>query len=349
MAFLEINNVKISGVVTCVPSNIVTNDSLNVFANKDECEKFISITGVSEKRHVNQDVCTSDLCFQAAIKLMQKLNWQKSEINFLIFVSQTPDYLAPNTSIILQDRLGLSKNCICFDVPLGCSGFVYGVSILSSLLNVTKFGKGILLVGDTLSRQCSELDKSTYPLFGDAASATGIEFCNDYYLKFSLWSDGSGFKSIYVPDGGYRNPFTLNSLTQNLDELGNTRSNVNTYMNGTDVFSFGISEVPKNFIEFIDFYNIDISSVDYFIFHQANKFMNELIRKKLKIPLSKHPYSIEKFGNTSSATIPMTISVLNASISGSSVILCGFGVGLSIGILHTVLPDNFINYLIEYE
>ena len=349
MSFIEIKNVQISGVVTCVPATIVKNQSSNIFSTKEECEKFISITGVSEKRHAENDVCTSDSCFKAATHLLNILNWEKSEIDFLIFVSQTPDYLAPNTSIILQDRLGLSKKCASFDIPLGCSGYVYGLSIISSLISSSNFGKGILLVGDTLSRQCSASDKSTYPLFGDAASATGIEFKHNVSIKFSLWSDGSGYKSIYVPDGGYRSPFSSDSLTNHTDEKGNIRSNLNTFMNGTDVFGFGISEVPKVFNDFIEHYNINSSSIDFFIFHQANKYMNELIRKKLKIPLHKYPYSIEKYGNTSSATIPLTMSVVKWNLSGSSILLCGFGVGLSIGILQTILPVNFLNEFIEYE
>jgi 3-oxoacyl-[acyl-carrier-protein] synthase-3 len=348
MAFIEVDNVKISGIISCVPENVINNIDVKLFKNKEDAEKFISVTGIEQKRHVSNSTCTSDLCFKAAEQLIDNLNWDKKEIDVLIFVSQTPDFVAPNTSIILQDRLGLPKSCICFDVPLGCSGFVYGLSILSKFLENGSLKKGILLVGDTLSRQCSFFDKSTYPLFGDAGSATALEFSLGKIMRYYLWSDGSGFNSIIVPDGGYRNPFSEKSLQIQIDEDGNSRSGINTYMNGSEVFSFGISVVPNAMKEFSSHYNLDLELIDYVIFHQANKFMNEMIRKKLRLTSEQVPYSLTKFGNTSSATIPLTISTLERNVLNKSLIMCGFGVGLSLGILHAKIDQDFVNDLIQY-
>lgn len=348
MAFLEVDNVKLSGTFSCVPEQIIHNIDLNLFNNKEDAEKFISVTGVEKKRHVSSSTCTSDLCYKAAEHLIEGLNWDKNEIDILIFVSQTPDFVAPNTSIILQDRLGLSKSCICFDVPLGCSGFVYGISILSQFLQNGSLKKGLLLVGDTLSRQCSLLDKSTYPLFGDAGTATALEFSPGQRMKYYLWSDGSGCNSIIVPDGGYRNPLSENSFEMQIDEDGNSRSRINTYMNGSEVFSFGISEVPKAMRDFGSYFNLNLELVDYVIFHQANKFMNEMIRKKLHLSSDQVPYSLTQFGNTSSATIPLTLSTLESNVLNKSLVMCGFGVGLSIGILHANIDHNFVNGLIQY-
>ncbi|SHM94191.1 ketoacyl-ACP synthase III [Flavobacterium xinjiangense] len=347
MGFLKVDNVKISGIVSAVPEKVVKNMDLDLFANQQEAEKFISITGIEEKRHANIDVCTSDLCFHAAEELISKLNWNKEEIDILILVTQTPDYVVPNTSIILQDRLGLPKTCICFDVPLGCSGYVYGLSIISQFLQNGSFNKGILLVGDTLSKQCSSLDKSTYPLFGDAGCATALEFNRGSEMRFNLWSDGSGYNSIIVPDGGYRNPLAEKSLLQEADSSGNVRSKINTYMNGTEVFSFGISEVPKEIKKFMTHFDINVADVDFAIFHQANKFMNEMIRKKIGLSKEQVPYSLHKFGNTSSATIPLTISTLDDSVKNRNILMCGFGVGLSIGIVQTQIEEDFINVLLE--
>lgn len=347
MGFLKVNNVKISGIVSAVPENIVKNRELDLFANEQEAEKFISVTGIAEKRHVSPDQCTSDLCYSAAEELITKLNWNKEDIEVLVMVTQTPDYVVPNTSIILQDKLGLPKSCVCFDVPLGCSGYVYGLSIISQFLQNGGFKKGLLLVGDTLSKQCSTLDKSTYPLFGDAGCATALEYNEGSEMLYNLWSDGSGYSSIIVPDGGYRNPLTEKSLVQEADADGNTRSKINTYMNGTEVFSFGISEVPKEIKKFVAHFDLDMSKIDFTFFHQANKFMNEMIRKKVGLTKEQVPYSLERFGNTSSATVPVTIATLGDSIKNTEVLMCGFGVGLSIGILKTTIEEDFVNILLE--
>jgi len=347
MGFLKVNNVKISGIVSAVPENIVKNRELDLFANEQEAEKFISVTGIAEKRHVSPDQCTSDLCYSAAEELITKLNWNKEDIEVLVMVTQTPDYVVPNTSIILQDRLGLPKSCVCFDVPLGCSGYVYGLSIISQFLQNGGFKKGLLLVGDTLSKQCSTLDKSTYPLFGDAGCATALEYHEGSEMLYNLWSDGSGYSSIIVPDGGYRNPLTEKSLVREADAEGNTRSKINTYMNGTEVFSFGISEVPKEIKKFVAHFDLDMSKIDFTFFHQANKFMNEMIRKKVGLTKEQVPYSLDRFGNTSSATVPVTIATLGDSIKNTEVLMCGFGVGLSIGILKTTIEEDFVNILLE--
>ena len=347
MGFLKVNNVKISGIVSAVPGNIVKNRELDLFVNEQEAEKFISVTGIAEKRHVSPNQCTSDLCYSAAEELIKKLNWNKEDIEVLVMVTQTPDYVVPNTSIILQDRLGLPKSCVCFDVPLGCSGYVYGLSIISQFLQNGGFKKGLLLVGDTLSKQCSTLDKSTYPLFGDAGCATALEYNEGSEMLYNLWSDGSGYSSIIVPDGGYRNPLTEKSLLQEADAEGNTRSRINTYMNGTEVFSFGISEVPKEIKKFVAHFDLDMSKIDFTFFHQANKFMNEMIRKKVGLTKEQVPYSLDRFGNTSSATVPVTIATLGDSIKNTEVLMCGFGVGLSIGILKTRIEEDFVNILLE--
>ncbi len=349
MALLSVENVSIAGIVTTVPSRIVNNLENNLFSTREEAEKFISVTGIAQKRHVESDVCTSDLCVNAANELLTKLNWNKEDIGIVVLVTQTPDFLAPNTSIIIQDKLGLSKDTICFDVPLGCSGYVYGLSIISQFLQSGQVKKGLLLVGDTLSRQCSPLDKTTYPLFGDAGTATAVQYDPSApKMDFNLWSDGSGYKDIIVPDGGYRSPFTEESLVLKQDEDGNQRAGVNTYMNGTNVFSFGIGTVTNELKSFIEHYNIEKENVKYFYFHQANRFMNDMIRKKMKLTPEQVPYSLDKFGNTSSATVPVTISSQNLDLADTEVIMCGFGVGLSIGMVRIKFTQPIVNGLIEY-
>ncbi|MDN3676037.1 ketoacyl-ACP synthase III [Flavobacterium paronense] len=346
---LNISNVQISGSVSCVPKTIISNVKNELFNSSEEALKFVEMTGVKEKRHLEEGVLVSDLCFEAAELLIKKLEWEKDEIGVLIMVTQTPDYLIPNTAIILQDRLGLSKNTACFDIPLGCSGFVYGASVISSMLTSQGFKKGILLVGDSSSLLAYKEDKTSAPLFGDAGCAIAFECKEGKNINFKLWSDGSGFKSIMIPDGGFRNRFSEESLHVIEDADGSKRTKINPKMDGTDVFSFGITQVPREIKSFLQQINKDVSDIDYFLFHQANMFMLEMIRKKVKLESSQVPYSITKYGNTSSASIPLTLSLLGAGARNKKIAMCGFGIGLSIGCGYFETGDVFVNELIEYE
>ena len=346
---LNVSNVQVSGSVSCVPKTKISNLENPLFNSSEEALKFVEMTGVEEKRHLESGVLVSDLCCEAAELLIKKLEWKKEEIGVLIMVTQTPDYLLPNTAIILQDRLGLSKNTACFDIPLGCSGFVYGASVISSMLTSQGFKKGLLLVGDSSSLLAGIEDKALAPLFGDAGCATAFEYNEGKNINFKLWTDGSGFQSIIIPDGGYRNRFSEKSLCVLEDKNGNKRTNVNPKMNGTDVFSFGITQVPRELKSFIKQLSKEVSDIDYFLFHQANKFMLEMIRKKLKLESSQVPYSIIKYGNTSSASIPLTLSILGDGVRNKKIAMCGFGVGLSIGCGYFEIGNLFVNEIIEYE
>jgi len=346
---LKVSNVQISGSVSCVPKTKIANSENPLFNSSEEAMKFIEMTGVEEKRHLESGVLVSDLCYEAAELLIKKLAWDKEEIGVLIMVTQTPDYLIPNTAIILQNRLGLSKNSACFDIPLGCSGFVYGASVISSMLTSQGFKKGLLLVGDSSSLLAHKEDKTLSPLFGDAGCATAFEFKKGKNIQFKLWTDGAGYQSIIIPDGGYRNRFSEKSLEVIEDVDGSKRTKVNPKMNGTDVFSFGITQVPRVLKSFLQQIDKEASDIDYFFFHQANKFMLEMIRKKLKLETSQVPYSIVKFGNTSSASIPLTLSLIGDEAKNKKIAMCGFGVGLSMGCGYFELGDEFMNELIEYE
>lgn len=350
MATFSINNISIKGISCCVPKKAEYNRDLSLLSN-EEIEKFITVTGVEERRIATKEICTSDLCCEAAEKLIKDLNWQKDEIEILVFVSQTADYILPVSAAILQDRLGLSTNCIAFDVPLGCSGYVYGMSIIASMMKATGFKKGVLLAGDTSSKLLSKLDKSTVPLFGDGGSATAFEFDeNAADLFFDLGTDGSGYKTIIVNDGGSRNRINTDSLTYQTVSPGIERNDCQLILEGMDVFSFGISQAPKTVNKLIEKFEIDKETIDYFVFHQANLMMNKMIVKKLKLPVEKVPYSLNKFGNTSSTTIPLTIvTALQDKLNNTSqdLILCGFGVGLSWGTAKITLNNAVISDLIE--
>jgi 3-oxoacyl-[acyl-carrier-protein] synthase-3 len=333
MPSFNIPNVLINGIAACVPKNIETVRSLNsdVFDNV----KFTAVTGVKERRIADSKTCTSDLCVAAADEVIKKLNWDKSEISAIVFVTQTPDYSIPSTSPIIQHRLGLSTNCFSIDISLGCSGYVVGMTVLANLISTGSIKKGLLLVGDTISKVSSKEDYSVYPIFGDAGTATAFSYDTSApVMSFDLFSDGEGYKSIIIEDSGFRNQpmshsFEVTEIAPNIKRAAN-----HLVLEGMDVFSFGISKAPHVIKSIIQNNNIATDTINYYVFHQANKMMNDKIKKSLKLPDAKVPYSIENFGNTSSASIPLTIvDKLREEVENKELkmLLCGFGVGLSWG------------------
>lgn len=333
MAFLEISNVKVAGLAACVPSFVEEN--VNVYKKWGGYESFLSTTGIERRRKSVGSVCSSDLCIGAARALLNELGWEAGDIDALVFVSQTPDYILPATSCILQQKLGCSENCYTLDISLGCSGWVYGMSVLASLMQGGTIRKGLLLCGDTILKVASPDDKSTYPLFGDAGTATALECAEEpTKMRFSFNTDGNGYEAIIIRDGGYRNPVSAKSFEYTERGEGMSSNSLQLELNGMDVFSFGISKAPSSVNGLLQHYSIDKEAVDCFTFHQANLFMNEKIRKKLKLPAEKVPYSLRDFANTSCASIPLTLVTQRADALKSGKmkhVACGFGVGLSWG------------------
>jgi len=340
MAFLKVENVRISGISACVPKLVEDSASYHYF-DEAGLQNFISTTGIEQKRKTGKNICASDLCVSAAEALISDLCWNKEDVSIVVFVTQTPDYILPATSPIIQQKLGLGKDCYTVDISLGCSGWVYGMSVVSALLaNIIHppGAKALLLVGDTISKMLSYEDKSTYPLFGDAGTAVALEYQpNSEPMFFNMNSDGSGYATIMINDGGCRNPFSMASLDKIDHGEGIVSNNLQLILDGMNVFSFGIREAPKSVNGLIETLNLDKDRIDYFTFHQANLFMNEQIRKKIKLPAEKVPYSLKEFGNTSSASIPLTmVTKLRKDMSEKKLqhIACGFGVGLSWGSMH---------------
>lgn len=337
MAFLIIENVKIVGMAGGVPSNIVNNAAGISTSDNYDAKSFIETTGVAERR-VSSVLTTSDLCFAAAERLLADLQWKKEEIDYLVFVTQTPDYIVPATACILQDRLGLSKDCYAEDISLGCSGWVYGLSNVASLISAGKKGKALLMAGDGKRTSPKEDD----PLFGWAGVVTALEYSESAKpMMFNFGTDGSGFDAIIIPDGGCRNQFAESSLEYHKVE-DHSLTRLQTWMKGMDVFSFGITTAPKSIIRLAEHFGFDYSKYDYLILHQANMKMNNMIAKKLKFEMRRVPSSMYRYGNTSSASIPLTIiSELKELKKPTKLLCCGFGVGLSWGTV-ALQVDNLI-------
>lgn len=345
MAFLELKNVRIAGISAGVPVNIASNSNSSISANYD-ADAFIETTGVKERR-ISETLTTGDLCYAAAEKLIADLKWDKVDINAIIFVSQTTDYFLPATACILQDRLGLSKECYASDIILGCSGWVYGLSSLASLMTTGSIRKGLLMVGDA-KRHVPTFD----PLFGFAGTVTALEFSeSSESLKFHFGTDGSGFDAIIIPDGGSRNQVTNKSFKEEVID-GKKYNRLQSRMKGMDVFSFGITTAPKSIRKLADHFGFNYLNTDYFVFHQANMKMNNFIVKKLKLEKSKVPSCMLHYGNTSSASIPLTIvTELKDKCENklTSFICCGFGVGLSWGSVAFTTNRLVISDLVEVK
>ncbi len=351
MAYFKIDNVNIAGIAACVPPKMVENIDSDLIADKEELRKYIATTGV-QRRYIAEDgICSSDLCLCAAEKLIAEAGWSKEEIECLIMVTQTPDYIFPATACVLQNRLGLSTNCLSFDITMSCPGWIYGLSVMSSMLSAGKMKKGLLLVGETSTKAKSPYDRVNL-LAGDAGTATLLEFKEDAHpLYFSMHSDGSNFKSLIIPDGGYRNPVTPASFEYHECDDGILRNRLNANMEGDDILSFAMHAAPKCIKGLLEHFEIQKEEVDYFLIHQANQMINKLIQKRLKVDDAHCPYNIADFGNTSSTTIPlMIVNKLRNSIGGKRVVACGFGTGLAWGALYANFKENpIVSDLIHYS
>lgn len=351
MANLSFKNLGITGMAAAVPKNTIDNYAYTDFFPEADVKDIVDKVGIKERRFAPEGMTASDLCFAAAEQLISDLNIDKEEIDLLVFVSQTPDYRMPATSIMLQYRLGLGKHCAAFDINLGCSAFVYGLSIVYGLMQSGGFRKALLLDGETRSRVYSPKDRKTSFLFGDGGVAAIIEQNEKFGESFfSLHSDGSLADLIKMDAGGYRNPSSVETLTERVvDEHGNIRHDEHGYMNGADVFNFVLKEIPKNFKSVLEQSGNTNDTIDFNVFHQANDYMNNYLAKKLKLDAAKVPSCIAQFGNTSSVSIPLTIvSQLQNQLQGSKkLMLCGFGVGMSWATAQITVEDCFISTLVE--
>jgi 3-oxoacyl-[acyl-carrier-protein] synthase III len=335
MALLSFESVGISGLAAAVPGHVINNLEHDLYFKKEDIKEIIAKIGVRERRFADENTCSSDLCFAAAEKLLSEMNIDRAEIDLLIFISQTPDYRMPATSVLLQERLKLPKSTITLDINLGCSAFLYGMTVAYSMIAAGVVSRALILDGETRSKVYSQKDRKTGFLFGDAGVASLIEAGSAFGKSwFSLNSDGSRESLIKIPAGGYRKMSSCETVKEKVvDEYGNIRSEENGYMNGADVFNFVIREVPKDFNRLLEYSGTCTNSVDYFVFHQANSYINGFLAKKLKLPKEKLPSTIEKFGNTSSVSIPLTIvsELKNKLFDHKRLVLSGFGVGLTWG------------------
>lgn len=322
------------GVAAAVPKAARGLADLTERFGEAEAAKIVASTGIQSRRIADADTCTSDLCHRAAERLLEQLDWDPASVDVLIFVSQTPDYVLPATSCVLHRRLGLSKGCAAFDINLGCSGYVYGLWVAANLLNQHQ-KRALLLVGDTITKLAGSHDRSVVPIFGDAGTASAIEWTGgtDAWW-FEMGTDGSGAEHLKVPAGGFRNRWTNDNSDGPATHGAAVRSDADLYMNGPEVFAFTLKEVIPLITRTAKAASWSMADVDAFVLHQANRFMLEHLAKKGGIPKDKLPIALGEFGNTSSASIPLAlVHSLGDRLADQSMrlVLSGFGVGFSWG------------------
>ena len=354
MAFLEVKNVAIKGVATAVPKQIKVAKEMPYFTAV-EAENFSNVTGVVSSHLVPEGMTVSDLCQAAAEKLLAESGWERESIDLVMFVSTSRDfYICPNTSNILQDKLGLRTDCIALDLPFACSGYVYGLSVAGMMMQGGQIKRALLLVGEQTSANQSHLDKTVWSLHGDAGSATLLEYNPEakHPMQFNLGGDGSGWEAIICREVGVRNPTTEESLKYKKYEEGVERNGMQCSMDGMSVFSFAITRPGQSIKGLCEHFDFDLTKIDYLLIHQANKMIDEKIRRKLKLTEEQVPYSMTYFGNTSSCTIPITMtSQIRERLEAgeTEVVMCGFGSGLSWGAAHVHFNDLICLPVIEIE
>ena len=353
MSFLKFKGIGITAMAGAVPKKVIKNLEYTEYFPEDQVKEVVEKVGIYERRFADEQTCSSDLCFAAAQKLIIDNNIDRDEIDLLVFISQTADYRMPATSITLQHRLGLSNSCIAFDINLGCSAFIYGLSVVYSMLQAGGIRKALILDGETRSKVYGPRDRRSAFIFGDGGVAALVERDEKFgETTLSLNSDGSRADLIMIKAGGYRHMSTPETLKERVvDEYGNMRSEEQGYMKGGDVFNFVIREIPRDIKKTMAEAGVTVGDIDYFCFHQANNFINSYIAKKMKLDLEKIPHTIEKYGNTSSVSVPLTIvSELKGRLDGpKTLMLSAFGVGMTWATGIVSFVDTRISDIVEVE
>jgi 3-oxoacyl-[acyl-carrier-protein] synthase-3 len=315
---------KIAGIVTGVPSARISNKTDTIAFSKEEVRKVVAMAGVAERRIATANIRSTDLCAAAAEELLRVIGWERDTVEALIMVTQTPDYFLPSASCLVHRRLGLSENCAAFDLGQGCSGYVYGLWIASMMLNSGGMTRVLVLHGETPTLYADQSDRAVALLFGDAGSATALErkeTDNNSKWFFTLHTDGKGYDDLIVEAGGFRDRFCRDMRKHFVR------------MNGANIFNFTIKVVPRMIDDVLKSAGVPKESIDYFIFHQSNRFIIRHLMAKSGIPQEKVPITLDRFGNVGGPSLPLTITQGIPFPAGRplTLMLLGYGVGLSWG------------------
>jgi len=329
-----------------LPEAILSNEDLAKHNIEWSVEKIEEKTGIKKRHIIAKDEMVSDMAIASANPIFTREIAKKSDIDYILLCTQSPDYLLPTTACIVQNKLGLDNTCGALDFNLGCSGYIYGLSLAKGLIESGQAKNILLITSECYSRYIHKGDKSVRSLFGDGATSTLI--CtsdkDELFIDSMIFgTDGSGSGNLIVPHGGSCNPIHDSSLIESTDQNGNTRALNNLYMNGPEILVFTLKILPKLLKDILKKDDLLIEDIDYFVLHQANKFILSQLQRLLKIPNEKFLTSFEEFGNTVSSTIPLgLLKDCNRFNSGDKIVLMGFGVGYSWAGCVVTWHDNFV-------
>lgn len=333
----RLDGVALRGLRVAVPAATRSLADEGLIESESERSRLEKSIGIATRHIARPGLCTSDLCQLAAEGLLEQLGWAKDTIDVLLFVTQSADYVIPATACALQSRLGLGC-CMAFDINLGCSGYVYGLWTAASLLKTLQIqgrpARALVLAGDISTSKLMPGDRGTIPLFGDAGSATALEVDAAAGTIHGLFgTDGAGAEHLIIKAGGVRQPLVPPVVPHPPEVQEQLFRDARLHLNGTEVFNFTLRQVPGLIEGILGEAGIAADDVDYFLFHQANAFMLSHLRKKARLPEDKVPLAMESYGNTSSASIPLTIAAKLADRfeAPKRLVLMGFGVGWSWG------------------
>ncbi len=328
-------NAKIEAISVYLPEKILSNEEIDVKYPHWKVHDLFQITGVKERRIAAEGEIASDMAVKAAERLFDEHGINNQEIDFIIHCSQTTDFITPSTACLMQDRLKISKKAGATDVGMGCTGYIYGLSLANGLISSGSASKVLLLTSEKISDYIYEGDKSNRVLFGDAATASLIsqsDKSDQGIDQFVFGTDGSGAKNIIIKHGGARYPKTASSAETHMDEYGNIRNDDSFFMNGQAVYSFSIKTAPPLIEEILKKSDWRKEEVDFYVLHQASKLILDSIRRKIDVPAEKYVYYLESVGNTVASTIPLALeyTLKRGDIQrGNKLILAAFGVGFS--------------------
>lgn len=347
MPFYKSEGIGIAGIACAVPDNLVTVDSFCPVFGEEITQKFTTSTGIKAMYKALPEQTAGDLAYAAAEHLLSKVEIDRSEVGALIFVTQSPDYRRPSTASVLHKRLKLSVECAAQEINLGCSGFIYGMQTAISMMRDSDYKYTLLLLGETASKLVDPNDRTIVMMYGDAGAAVLLERQEGVLTQTLLRSDGERFKAIVLPAGGFRDMYPPRDKFVCSD--GIERSLYDIYMNGTEVFSFTITDVPRALDDYLEKTGTSAADYDACVLHQANQFILKQITRKLRLPKEKVPISIDRYGNTGGISVPLTICDAYGERSGEKLhaLLSGFGVGLSWGVMDAVIDTDKVFPIIK--
>ena len=347
MAFFVNQGIRIAGMASAVPDNLIPAETFIERFGSEAVRKFTEGTGIHSIYNALPDQTASDLAFAAAEELFSREAVDRNGIGVMVFVTQSPDYRRPSSVCVLQERLGIPMDCACVEVELGCSGFVYGIQTAMSMMASCDSEYGLVLIGETASKLVDPMDKSIVMMYGDAGAAILLKKEGDDTVHTLLKSDGGRYRAIVLPAGGFRdmNPGHERFVCSD----GIERSLYDIFMDGTAVFSFSITDVPRTIREFLEKTETAPDDYDVIVLHQANQYILKQIIKRIKAPAEKVPVSIDRYGNTGGISIPLTLCDKYGTEKAGTVkaLMSGFGIGLSWGVTAADIDTEHIHPVVR--